>query len=40
MYKKSLNDNATLLNETIKRKSLLEESTINEVAIFAEKYQW
>ncbi|MEK7070106.1 MAG: hypothetical protein AAB822_02280 [Patescibacteria group bacterium] len=38
VYKKSLNDNATLLNETIKKeKSLLEESTINEVAIFAEK---
>lgn len=38
MYKKSLNDNATLLNETIKKeKGALEESTINEVAIFAQK---
>jgi len=38
MYKKYLNDNATLLNETIKKeKGALEESTINEVAVFAEK---
>ena len=38
VYKKSLNDNAILLKETIKKeKGALEESTINEVAIFAEK---
>lgn len=38
MYKKSLNDNALALKETIKKqKSALEESTINEVAVFAEK---
>lgn len=38
VYKKSLNDNALALKETIKKqKSAMEESTVNEVAIFAEK---
>lgn len=38
VYKKSLNDNALALKETIKKqKSALEESTINEVAVFADK---
>lgn len=38
VYKRSLNENAIRLKETIKKqKGALEESTINEVAVFADK---